>query len=206
MRATLPSGLFASKLIIMKVVRAIVALSFLCFHIALAQSADEQYVRIYQIVQEADRLNEAGQGRPAAAKYLEAQDALRRFQAVYPGWNERVINYRLNCVATKLAPLTTAFTAAGTTNVVPQTSAPPTVASAPVTTPPTSAPPATVTSPVPATPPPTTAPSPMLAELQQQVSALSGEVERLQAENKRLAAKLKEALSVQPAAMDPRAE
>jgi hypothetical protein len=70
-----------------------------------AEGPDEQYVRIYQLVQEADRLNDSGQGRAAATKYIEAQEALTRFRGIYPGWNERVINYRLDYVATKLAPL-----------------------------------------------------------------------------------------------------
>src|SRR5688572_19050594 len=72
---------------------------------AFGQSADEHYVRIYQTIQEADRLNDAGQGRAAAAKYVEAQQSLTRFRGIYPGWNERVIAYRLNYVTTKLAPL-----------------------------------------------------------------------------------------------------
>src|SRR5689334_252893 len=76
---------------------------------ALAQSADEQYVRIYQTIQEADRLNDAGQGRAAAAKYVEAQQSLTRFRGIYPGWNERVIAYRLSYVTTKLAPLTSSI-------------------------------------------------------------------------------------------------
>jgi tetratricopeptide (TPR) repeat protein len=157
---------------------------------------DEQYVRIYQLIQEADRLNDSGQGRSAAAKYVEAQEALTRFRGLYPGWNERVINYRLNYVATKLAPLSAALTAAspavpsvGTSNssVVSVTNAHLTqITNAPV-----------VSSPA------LTA-SPMSAEFDNQIKILQMEVQRLQGDNRLLSAKLKEALSVQPAAVDPR--
>jgi tetratricopeptide (TPR) repeat protein len=170
-----------------------------CLVVALgahAQGPDEQYVRIYQLIQDADRLNDLGDKRTAAARYVEAQQALSRFRGIYPGWNERVINYRLNYVATKLASLASTLAAPGTT---------------------TAPPPNTATSPVPATPlpaatnltstPPTNVPSttalPMSAEFDQ-VRALQGEIDQLKAENKRLDAKLREALSAQPAALDPR--
>jgi uncharacterized small protein (DUF1192 family) len=44
----------------------------------------------------------------------------------------------------------------------------------------------------------------MSAEFDNQLKALQAEVQRLQAENQRLSAKLKEAVSVQPAGIDPR--
>lgn len=153
-----------------------------------AQSADEQFIRIYQVIQEADRLNEGGQPRAAATRYLEAQESLQRFQNVYRGWNDRVINYRLNYVASKIAALTPTVTTnaipaaqavnitnAGGANVAAMVTAPTAAVSAPVS-----------------------------SDLQQQLATLQSEVERLQAENMRISAKLKEALSVQPAALDPR--
>ncbi|HWN96795.1 MAG TPA: tetratricopeptide repeat protein [Methylomirabilota bacterium] len=160
-----------------------------------AQSPDEQYVRIYQVIQEADRLNDAGQGRVAAAKYVEAQEALTRFRGVYQGWNERVINYRLNYVATKLAPLSASLATTGPTVPSPGSSAP----GFSINTNATSFQPTNT----PVIPPPNTA-LPMSAELDIQIRDLQAEVGRLQADNQRLSAKLKEALSVQPAAMDPR--
>ena len=156
-------------------------LFFLCVALAPAhaQGPDEQYVRVYQLIQEADRLNELGQSRAAAAKYVEAQDALTRFRGIYPGWNDRVINYRLSYVATKLAPLAAVLTGGG---VAASTNTMAAVVKA------TNA--ATVT--------------PVSAEFDSQIKALQGDVERLQSDNRLLAAKLKEALSVQPAALDPR--
>lgn len=151
-----------------------------------AQGPDEQYVRIYQLIQEADRLGETGQSRAAAAKYIEAQEALTRFRGIYPGWNDRVINYRLTYVATKLAPLT-ALLAGSPPAGVSNTNVPSTQVTNVATTP---------------TPAITTLPMP--AEFENQLKALQVEVERLQADNRLLSAKLKEALSVQPAAVDPR--
>lgn len=171
---------------------------------AQGQGPDEQYVRIYQLIQDADRLGDSGQTRAAAAKYIEAQEALMRFRGVFPGWNERVVNYRLNYVATKLAPLTSQIVAPGKP---PETNVP----SASVTL--TPLPPATnllaIPAPAaPAAPAVSTAPTipapPMSVEYDNQIKALQTEVERLQAETRSLSAKLKEALSVQPAGIDPR--
>jgi tetratricopeptide (TPR) repeat protein len=162
--------------------------------VLFSQSPDEQYVRIYQLIQEADQLNDSGQKQAALAKYIEAQQGLGRFREVYPGWNERVINYRLNYVTTKLTPLAAALSGAprATTNTTP---APPTVAVGTV---------------VPAPHPTTNDVSAaaimnrMPADVENQLKTLQAEVDRLQADNRLLGAKLKEALSVQPAAIDPR--
>jgi len=163
-----------------------------------AQGPDEQYVQIYQLIQEADRLNESGQGRSAAAKYIEAQDALTRFRGIYPGWNERVINYRLGYVATKLAPLSAAL--AGSTPAAPVTNATGNLPSAPTNIVATPTPSAAASFPT-TTPPVVPL---MSAEVENQIKSLQGEVASLQLANRELAAKLREALSVQPAAMDPR--
>ena len=71
-----------------------------------AEGVDDDYVRIYNLILEADAMNESGQGRQAASKYLEAQTSLKNLQTTYPGWNEKVVNYRLAYVASKLEPLT----------------------------------------------------------------------------------------------------
>jgi tetratricopeptide (TPR) repeat protein len=166
----------------------------LAYAAAHAQGPDEQYVRIYQSIQEADRLSDMGDQRSAAVKYIEAQQGLTRFRTIYPGWNERVINYRLNYVATKLVPISAALAAQGqpisaNTNTVPS---PADVAVRPTTN----------TSPVAPTTPSTTA-LPMSAEFDR-IRELQGEIERLKADNRTLGAKLKEALSAQPAMVDPR--
>ncbi|HMJ89568.1 MAG TPA: tetratricopeptide repeat protein [Candidatus Acidoferrum sp.] len=192
----------------MKVVRLLMLIFVCCAGSLRAQSPDESYVRIYQVIQEADRLNDAGQKKAAAAKYLEAQDGLQKFQGIFPGWNDRVIKYRLNYVSTKLAPL-----AAVIAPPVPATNAPALSTESAASMILTNAPSVPVPVPAPA-PMPTPAPAPSIPvpapapgpspEIQRELAALKAEVERLKAENSQLGARLKEALSVQPAAIDPR--
>ncbi len=70
-----------------------------------AEGPDDQYVQIYNLIQEADGLNDSGQQRPAMTRYLDAQRALQQFLAAHPSWNEKLVKFRLDYVATKLEPL-----------------------------------------------------------------------------------------------------
>ncbi len=72
---------------------------------AYPQGADEQYVRIYHLIQEADNLNDAGRVRDAVGRYMEAQNALKSFQAAHPDWNQRIVKFRLEYIAARLQPL-----------------------------------------------------------------------------------------------------
>src|SRR3954469_16398442 len=78
---------------------------------ARAEGPDDQYVRIYNTIQEADALNNNGKSAPALAKYLEAQTALERFRRVNPEWNPQVLNFRLNYLAGKVASTSAAVPA-----------------------------------------------------------------------------------------------
>ena len=138
---------------------------------ARAEGPDDQYIGIYNLIQEADKLNNGGQPREALPKYLQAQSALQRFQKGYPDWNTRIVSFRLNYLSDKISALSAW--------------APPAASAAP----PGASPAA-----------PTAAPS----DWEHQLRALQDQVSRLQADKTVLEAKLKEALSVQPAAMDPR--
>ena len=140
-----------------------------------AEGPDDIYVRIYYLIQDADNLNERGDPRQAAAKYLEAQSALRQLKTLHPTWNEKVVNFRLNYIASKLDPLMQRAPAAATP---------------PATPPAQPAPPGPVTTPPPAESNP--------------LKALQDEISRLTAQNTLLEAKLKEAWSVQPPTADPR--
>jgi Flp pilus assembly protein TadD len=135
---------------------------------ARAAGPDDQYVQIYNLIQEADKLASAGQPSEALPKYREAQAGLLRLQKGYPDWNAKVVTFRLNYVADKVAAVSARL---------PAPAAPPAAA------------------PKPAAPP---------ADWDKQLSALKDQVGQLQAEKAVLEAKLKEALSVQPAAVDPR--
>jgi len=147
---------------------------------ARAEGPDDQYIRIYTLIQDADRLESLGQPSEALPKYLEAQTALQRFQVGYPDWNTNVIKFRLNYVAGKITAVSARIPA-------PVPASPGATPAAPSKAGPTQ----------PAQP---AVPSDWAAQL----SALKEQARQLQADKAILEAKLKEALSLQPAAIDPR--
>jgi Flp pilus assembly protein TadD len=147
-----------------------------------AQSPEEEYVRVYNLIQQADALQTAGQSDEALPKYLEANTALLRIKRFNPAWQPKVVSYRLNYLAEKIAAIPAAK---------PGAVEPTAASAAPGGTPPRGAAPE-------ATAAPTT------NEVQQQLAALQESVRRLQSEKTILESKLKEALATQPAAIDPR--
>lgn len=66
---------------------------------------EDQYMVIYDLIQEGDTLLDANQPVQALAKYIEAQNRLQRFRQVYPNWNPKIINYRVTYLAEKTASL-----------------------------------------------------------------------------------------------------
>lgn len=146
--------------------------------VAAAQSPEEQYVRIYNLIQQADALRASGQPEPALAKYLEANTALSQIQRIYPEWQSNVVKFRLRYLAEKI-------------EAIPGAKLP--------LQPKPEATPANQPSPT-----PSTGSTPLNNEAQQQVTALQDSVRRLEAEKQILEAKLKEALATQPASIDPR--
>ena len=149
---------------------------------AHAQGPDDQYVQIYNLIQEADAMEAKGQANPALAKYLEAQIALRRLQKGYPEWNAQVVKFRLGYLEDKVAAR----------------SAKPTEPAGPAG----AASVSTAAKPTPATAQAERISTPSDAE--NQLRALNEQMRQLQADKTILEAKLKEALAAQPAAMDPR--
>jgi tetratricopeptide (TPR) repeat protein len=137
---------------------------------ARAAGPDDQYLSIYDEVLQADSLQQNGQARGAAAKYLEAQTRLQTLKVDFPAWNPEVVSFRLQYLAEKLQALGT---------VPPSTSA--------------RAAPAVVAA----------AGSLPGAAIEQQIAGLQEQVRALTAEKGELENKLKEALSVQPAAVSP---
>ena len=85
----------------------------------LAQTANEQYVRIYDVIQEADALYQRGLLEEALPKYTDALTALQHFRKGYPAWNPDVIKFRLDYLAEKTAELL-----AKAPNAPPQETAP----------------------------------------------------------------------------------
>ena len=152
------------------------------------QGADDQYLIIYSLMQQADSLSSAGRPGEALAGFVEAQSELRKFQQVYPDWSPKIVNFRLNYLAEKIAELTPQVPPAPAS---PQSGTPQTPAIPQSGTPP----PAT---PAPAVPPATG------ADFEARLKALQTRVQGLQADNTTLEARLKEALATQPAMVDPR--
>jgi tetratricopeptide (TPR) repeat protein len=136
---------------------------------AQAQRLDDEYVQIFNLIQEADALSSA-QPSQALPKYAEAQKGLERLQKSSPDWNPSVVAFRLRYVRAKIAAIS------------PQTPVEP--------------------APQPQAGPASPNPSP--EELQFQLNSSKDQIRQLQADKGVLEAKLKEALAMQPAAVDPR--
>src|SRR3974390_2826676 len=103
------------------VIFAVLAATFF----AKADSAEDQYIRIYNLIQQADGMNENRQLSTAMAKYAEAQTALARFQNVHPEWNSRVVKFRLDYLAGKMAEINAKTAPATAVATAMKASAPP---------------------------------------------------------------------------------
>ena len=150
-------------------------------------NADDQYLVIYSLIQQADLLNNAGRSGEARARFVEAQNELRKFQKFFPDWNPKIVNFRLDYLAVKIAELSPAVPAVapgGTPPIpaIPPGGAPPPVApAAPIAVPPATG-----------------------ADFEARLQTLQAQVQSLQADNTTLEARLREALAAQPAMVDPR--
>jgi Flp pilus assembly protein TadD len=71
----------------------------------LADGTDDDYVRIYNQIQQADLFAQSGRANQARQRYQEAREALQSLQKREPTWNPRVVEFRLRYVAEKLAAL-----------------------------------------------------------------------------------------------------
>ncbi|HSU56331.1 MAG TPA: tetratricopeptide repeat protein [Candidatus Dormibacteraeota bacterium] len=142
--------------------------------VALGQSLDDEYVQIFRTIQEADTLSSTAPSQ-ALAKYREAQAGLDRLHKGSPDWNALIVNYRLGYVAERIAALSP-----GATPPVAQTNAPSTARVAPPD-----------------------ASAAAAAEWKARSAALEQQLAGLQSDNALLQAKLKEALAMRPAAVDP---
>lgn len=142
-----------------------------------AAGADDLFIAIYNLIQQADAKAESGAASEASEAYAKAQEDLRSLQRQYPTWNERVVNYRLRYVGERLNTLKSAAQS-GLAKSDPAKS------------------PGTSTN-----TPPTLSPT---GEVITQFNALNDQIQRLAAEKNLLEAKLREALTAQPAPVDPR--
>jgi len=130
------------------------------------QSPDDAYLRVYGLLEQADRLTEAGQTRSAVTKYLEAQVALKELQQAHSGWNAKLVEYRLEDISAKLESLTKKSLATTPDRTAKDAPTPPSSGG--------------------------------------ELKMMQEDIARLASQNALLEARLREALSVQPAAIDPR--
>jgi Tfp pilus assembly protein PilF len=140
------------------------------------EGPDDQYVVIYSLMQRADSLVQTGQPQQALAQYAEVQGDLQKFQKLFPDWSPKIVSFRLNYLAEKIAGLTAQFPATNAPIQMTTTSN----AIAPTIT------------------------AGNAADLESQLDALRAQEQSLQADNTTLQAKLKEALAAQPAMIDSR--
>jgi tetratricopeptide (TPR) repeat protein len=170
----------------MKVLMALfAALAVACVTNVRADGPDAQYIRIYNAIREADNLLQNGQSRAAYDKLVEAQSGLNNLHKAYPDWSERLVQFRLNYVNDKIDQLRPAMPAPAVAAAISTNTAP--AAAVAVTQ-------------------PTLVENPVVSVsggLENKVQALTDENRRLASEKELLEAKLREALSAQPAAVAP---
>jgi cytochrome c-type biogenesis protein CcmH/NrfG len=169
-KGSAPSLLFAG----MKRYFTLVIILLAAVSMARADGLDDQYVQIFNLIQEADSLS-SNHPKQALAKYLQARTSLQTLKSGSPEWNSKVVGFRLSYVDAKIAALSEKAPAAAPSLSADKTGA--------------------VGAPVRPLPP---APSPTERE-----AAAQDQVRQLQAERGALQAKLKEALAVVPAKSDP---
>src|ERR1044071_4294984 len=78
---------------------------FLAVSTLHADEPEEVYLRVFNLIEQADSLNSSGKDAAALAKYKEAQTGLTDFQKSYRTWNPKVVAYRLEYVAERIATL-----------------------------------------------------------------------------------------------------
>ncbi len=168
----------------------IVLAALLTVALARAEGPDDLYVKVYNLIQQADDFSRAEQNRSAFERYQQAQKSLQSIRETFPEWNPKLLEFRISYVNDRLK----AF------GVNPP-AAPATPAPASTVPPPSS--PTSPASPAPASPvkPELTA---AVGSMERQVSALMEENRALKYDRTILEAKLREALAAQPATVDAR--
>jgi DNA repair exonuclease SbcCD ATPase subunit len=139
-----------------------------------ADGADDAFIRIYNLIQQADAHRETGQWSAARDAYTEARTGLEVLRRNHPTWNERVVAYRIRYVGERLEALKSTTSASEKPSEKPPGGEVPASGLAPN------------------------------GEVVAQFEQLNLQIQRLAADKQSLEAKLREALSAQPAPVDPR--
>ena len=166
-------------------------------HVNAAASPQDDYLQIYVMINEADKLSQGGQSSQAREKYETALTRLEKLKNENPEWEPTIVKYRIKYLNDKLAGLKS----------VPATpSAPPAAAPSPAvekspapTTPASSETPAAAT-PVPPAKKESPAPAPAVSSddpsaLRQRIIQLTGDLESARTELKQAKTDLEQALA-----------
>ena len=153
-------------------------------HVHSAASPQDDYLQIYVMIQEGDKLTQGGQNSQGREKYETAIQRLEKLKNENPEWEPTIVKYRIKYLTEKLESLKSAKDSAP--------AAKPTPAQAPTTPPPTTTEKPTPSEPkaeipTPSAPSPTTTSSPSVATddpsaLRQKIINLSGELESARTE------------------------
>ena len=159
-----------------------------------AASPQDDYLQIYVMINEGDKLNTGGQASQAREKYETALTRLEKLKNENPEWEPTIVKYRIKYLNDKLAALKNAKPAAP-----PAAPAAPAAAEKPAAPPPAPAPaPSETVAPAPAAP--AAAPAPVVTSddpsaLRQRIIQLTGDLESARTELKQAKADLDQALA-----------
>ena len=67
-----------------------------------AAGPDDDYVRIYNLIQQGDGFDQRGERAKAAEAYIEASKSLQQLQSSFPSWNVDAVRFRLDYLNEKL--------------------------------------------------------------------------------------------------------
>jgi len=146
-------------------------------HLHSAASPQDDYLQIYVMIQEGDKLTQGGQNSQGREKYETAIQRLEKLKNENPEWEPTIVKYRIKYLNEKLDSLKSAKDASPAPKPSP---APTTTSPAPAEKPAPSEPKAEI----PAAPAPSTTPTVAddPSSLRQKVIALSGELESARTE------------------------
>jgi tetratricopeptide (TPR) repeat protein len=167
------------------------------FHVGAAASPQDDYLQIYVMINEGDKLSQGGQNSQAREKYETALTRLEKLKNENPEWEPTIVKYRIKYLNDKLANLKTAKESAtpppAAPVAAPAPTAPAPMSEKPETPTPAPAPAAAKTE-APAAPAPIVA-SDDPSALRQRVIQLTGDLESARTELKQAKADLDQALT-----------
>lgn len=165
----------------------------MAFRVGAAASPQDDYLQIYVMINEGDKLSQGGQNSQAREKYETALTRLEKLKNENPEWEPTIVKYRIKYLSDKLANLKTAKESATPPPAAPVATPAPT-APAPRSEKPEPPAPAPAKIEAPAAPAPVTL-SDDPSTLRQRIIQLTGDLESARTELKQAKADLDQALT-----------